>query len=177
MDSTWRMAVMATRHCLTGCAAGEVAGMVLTTWWGWGNLANIVVSVVLAFVFGWSLTFLGVRRAGLNVPTAARTALASDTVSILSMETIDNVGLVVWPGVMDAGLEDWLFWASLVVTLAIAFVVTVPVNHALIKRGKGHAVMHNIHGADQDHAHDGHARGPGLGDGDDAGLGRAHHEG
>lgn len=155
MDSNWRMAITATRHCLTGCAAGEILGMVLTTWWGWGNVANIVVSIVLAFLFGWALTFTAVRRAGLGVRPAARTALASDTVSITSMELVDNLGLLLWPGAMDAGLGDWLFWLSLAVSLAVAFVVTVPVNQALISRGKGHAVMHDLHAGD----HAGHRAG------------------
>ncbi|GCD90334.1 hypothetical protein NLS1_23400 [Nocardioides sp. LS1] len=143
------MAATATLHCLTGCAIGEVLGMVLATWWGWGNGASIVLSVVLAFFFGYLLTFTGVRRAGLDVPTAVRTALAADTVSILVMELVDNGTLVVWPSAMAATLADALFWVSLVASLAIAFVVTVPVNRWMIGRGRGHAVVHEMHG----HAH------------------------
>ena len=145
MDSSWREAITATRHCLTGCAIGEVLGMVIATAAGWGNLASVVVSTVLAFFFGYLLTFTGVRRAGLPVAAAVRTALAADTVSILVMEVVDNGTLVVWPTAMDAGLLDVLFWASLVVSLAIAFVVTVPVNRAMIARGLGHAKMHAHH--------------------------------
>ncbi|WP_125037182.1 DUF4396 domain-containing protein [Nocardioides sp. LS1] len=149
METSWRMAATATLHCLTGCAIGEVLGMVLATWWGWGNGASIVLSVVLAFFFGYLLTFTGVRRAGLDVPTAVRTALAADTVSILVMELVDNGTLVVWPSAMAATLADALFWVSLVASLAIAFVVTVPVNRWMIGRGRGHAVVHEMHG----HAH------------------------
>jgi len=145
MNSSWRMAATATLHCLTGCAIGEVLGMVLATWWGWGNAGSVVLSVVLAFFFGYLLTFSGVRRAGLDVPTAVRTALAADTVSILTMEIVDNGFLVLWPGAMDATLADILFWISLAASLAIAFVVTVPVNHWMIGRGKGHAVVHEMH--------------------------------
>jgi Domain of unknown function (DUF4396) len=146
MDESWREAITATRHCLTGCAIGEVLGMVVATAAGWGNLGSIVVSVVLAFFFGYLLTFNGVRRAGLAVPAAVRTALAADTVSILVMEIVDNGTLVVWPSALDAGLGDWLFWASLVISLGIAFVVTVPVNRAMIARGLGHARAHAAHG-------------------------------
>lgn len=149
MDTSWKMAATATLHCLTGCAIGEVLGMVLATWWGWGNGASIVLSVVLAFLFGYLLTFTGVRRAGLDVPTAVRTALAADTVSILVMEIVDNGTLLVWPSAMDATLADALFWVSLAASLAIAFVVTVPVNRWMIGRGRGHAVVHEMHG----HAH------------------------
>jgi hypothetical protein len=46
---------------------------------------------------------------------------------------------------MDAGLTGWLFWASLAFSLAVAFVVTVPVNRWLIGRDKGHAVVHQYH--------------------------------
>ena len=145
MESSWKMAVTATVHCLTGCAIGEVLGMVLATWWGWGNLASVALSVVLAFFFGYLLTFTGVRRAGADVSTAVRTALAADTVSILTMEAVDNGFLVIWPGAMDAALVDLLFWASLAASLVIAFVVTVPVNHWMIGRGRGHAVVHQIH--------------------------------
>ncbi len=152
MDSSWREAITATRHCLTGCAIGEVLGMVIATAAGWGNLASVAISIVLAFFFGYLLTFTGVRRAGLSVPDAVRTALAADTVSILVMEIVDNGTLLIWPAAMAAGLTDWLFWASLAVSLAIAFVVTVPVNRAMIARGLGHAKAHAAHG--HAHAHD-----------------------
>jgi hypothetical protein len=146
------MAITATLHCLTGCAIGEVLGMVLATWWGWGNLASIVLAVVLAFGFGYALTFIGVRRLGVDVPTAVRAALASDTVSILSMEAIDNVFILLVPGAMAATLVDGLFWTSLLVSLVVAFALTVPVNRWLMSRGKGHAAVHRLH-EQAGHAH------------------------
>jgi Domain of unknown function (DUF4396) len=146
-----RSAISATLHCLTGCALGEVLGMVLTTALGWGNAANIVVSIVLAFVFGYSLAIRPVLSAGVPFRRALGVALASDTVSITSMEVMDNLGLLVIPGAINAGLADWLFWASLVGTLAIAFVITVPVNRWLIARGKGHALVHEFHHAGHPH--------------------------
>ena len=149
MDTTsWRTAISATLHCLTGCAIGEVLGMVLATWWGWGDLASIALAVALAFFFGYLLTFLSVRRAGLTVADAVRAALAADTVSILVMEIVDNGFLLVVPGAMEAGLASGLFWGALAVALAVAFVVTVPVNKWLIGRGLGHAKVHEMH-----HAH------------------------
>lgn len=144
MDS-WRTAISATLHCLTGCAIGEVLGMVLATWWGWGTLASVLLAVVLAFFFGYLLTFTGVRRAGLDVRSAVRTALAADTVSILVMEVVDNTVLVLYPGAMDAHLTGALFWWTLAFALAVAFVITVPVNKWMIGRGKGHAVVHEMH--------------------------------
>jgi uncharacterized protein DUF4396 len=144
-NNSWRMAASATLHCLTGCAIGEVLGMVLATWWGWPTLGSIVLSVALAFLFGYLLTFSGVRRAGLAVPAAVRTALAADTVSILVMEVVDNGFLVAWPRAMDATLADVLFWVTLAASLALAFVVTVPVNRWMIGRGRGHAVVHEMH--------------------------------
>jgi uncharacterized protein DUF4396 len=150
MSESWRMAITATRHCLTGCAIGEVLGMVLATWWGWGNTATIAVSVALAFGFGYALTYTGVRRMGADGRTAVRTALASDTLSILTMEIVDNLFILVVPGAMAACLDTTLFWWSLAVSLAVAFVVAVPVNRWLIERGKGHAVVHAFH---EGHAH------------------------
>ena len=141
----WRTAISATLHCLTGCAIGEVLGMVLATWWGWGDLASILLAVVLAFFFGYLLTFVGVRRAGLDARSAVRTALAADTVSILVMEVVDNAFLLLVPGAMAAGLATGLFWWSLALALAVAFVVTVPVNRWMIERGLGHAVVHSMH--------------------------------
>ena len=148
---TWRTAVSATLHCLTGCAIGEVLGMVLATWWGWGDAASILLAVVLAFFFGYLLTFVGVRRAGLDIGTAVRTALAADSLSILVMEIVDNAFLLAVPGAMEAGLGDPFFWGALAAALAVAFVLTVPVNKWMIGRGKGHAVVHEMHG------HDAHA--------------------
>jgi ABC-type nitrate/sulfonate/bicarbonate transport system permease component len=139
------MAAQATVHCLTGCAIGEVLGMVLSTWWGWGNAANVALSVTLAFFFGYLLTYTGVRRAGADSRTAVRAAVASDTVSILTMEVVDTVFLLLVPGAMAATLADPLFWCSLVASLAVAFVAAVPVNHWLMERGKGHAVVHRFH--------------------------------
>jgi hypothetical protein len=139
------MAITATRHCLTGCALGEIAGMVLSTWWGWGNKGSISLSVVLAFLLGYALTYWGVRRAGADGRTAVRAALASDTVSILTMEVVDNLFIVVVPGAMAAGLTTGLFWGSLACSLAVAFVAAVPVNHWLMERGRGHAVVHRFH--------------------------------
>ena len=146
MDSSWRTAITATLHCLTGCAIGEVLGMVLATWWGWSTVPSLVLAIVLAFFFGYLLTFMSVRRAGLGVGAAVSTALAADTVSITVMEIVDNAFLVLLPGAMEATLTSALFWWSLAVALAIAFVVTVPVNKWMIGRGQGHAVVHEMHG-------------------------------
>lgn len=146
------MALTATRHCLTGCAIGEILGMFLTTWWGWGNAGSIGLSIALAFFFGYLLTYTGVRRAGADSRTAARAAWASDTVSILTMEIVDNLFILVVPGAISAGLETALFWWSLAVSLAVAFVAAVPVNHWLMARGKGHAVVHQFHETHTDHS-------------------------
>jgi hypothetical protein len=137
--------VSATLHCLTGCAIGEILGLVLATWWGWSNGPSIALAIVLAFVFGYSLTIIPVLRSGLVLKAAVGVALAADTVSILTMEIIDNAIMLVVPGAMQAGLTDWLFWGSLAFSLVVAFALTVPVNRALIARGKGHAVVHQYH--------------------------------
>ena len=139
------MAASATLHCLTGCAIGEVLGMVLATWWGWANGPSIALSVVLAFFFGYLLTSTSVLRAGMSVGTAVKVALAADTVSILVMEIVDNLVMLLVPGALHAGLGDALFWGSLVFSLVVAFVVTVPVNRAMISRGRGHAAAHAYH--------------------------------
>jgi hypothetical protein len=143
--SLTRQAISATRHCLTGCAIGEVLGMVLSTATHMGNIASVVVSIVLAFVFGYSLSIIPVMRAGLSLRRALGVALAADTVSITSMELADNAFILIVPGAISAGLGTWLFWISLVISLVVAFVVTVPVNRYLIGRGLGHAVMHQYH--------------------------------
>jgi hypothetical protein len=143
--SLTRSAVQATLHCLTGCAIGEVLGMVLATAFGWGNAASIAVSVALAFLFGYTLTMRPVLGAGVGFRRAVGVTFASDTVSITTMEIVDNAFILIVPGAMAAGLADGLFWWSLGLSLVIAFVLTVPVNRWLIGRGRGHAVMHEIH--------------------------------
>ena len=140
-----RLAVSATLHCLTGCAIGEVLGMVVGTALGWGNWPTVVLAVVLAFVFGYSLTMGPVLRAGVPFARAVRVALAADSVSIAVMELMDNAVVLTVPGAMDAGLADALFWGSLVLSFVVAFCVTVPVNRWLIGRGRGHAVVHAYH--------------------------------
>ena len=141
-----RLAASATTHCLTGCAIGEVLGMVIGTALGWGNLPTIVLAVVLAFFFGYSLTMVPLLRGGLSLAAAIPLALASDTISIAVMELVDNAVLLLVPGAMEAGLADVLFWAGLAFALAVAYVVAFPVNRYLIARGRGHAVVHAHHG-------------------------------
>ena len=139
------LALSATVHCLTGCAIGEVLGMILATWWGWGDLASILLAVVLAFFFGYGLTSLPLLRAGMSVRQVAPLAFASDTASIATMEIVDNLFIVIVPGALAAGLADGLFWWSLAVSLLIAGAVAFPLNRWLISRGRGHAVMHAHH--------------------------------
>jgi hypothetical protein len=142
------VAVSATLHCLTGCAIGEVAGMLVGSALGLSNLATVVLSVALAFLFGYTLTSLPLLRAGLAFAAVVPIALASDTFSIATMEVIDNAVVLAVPGAMDAGLGTLLFWGSLAFALAVAFVAAVPVNRWLIGRGRGHAAVHRtgIHG-------------------------------
>ncbi|WP_433211115.1 DUF4396 domain-containing protein [Dactylosporangium sp. CS-047395] len=145
MESLTRQAVTATLHCLTGCAIGEVLGMVVGTALGWSNLPTIVLSIALAFVFGYALTLRSVLTAGLALAAAVPVVLAADTASITSMEIVDNAVVLAIPGAMDAGLSSPLFWLSLAISLVVAFAVTVPVNRWLIARGRGHAVVHQHH--------------------------------
>ncbi|MFF6897349.1 DUF4396 domain-containing protein [Streptomyces hydrogenans] len=143
--ASWSTAAKATLHCLTGCAIGEVLGMIIGTALGWGNAPTMVLAIALAFFFGYALTLRGVLAAGLGLRSAVRVALAADTLSILVMEIVDNGVLLLVPGAMDAHLDDALFWGALAFAFAVAFLVTTPVNKWMIGRGKGHAVVHRYH--------------------------------
>ncbi len=146
-----RLSFSATLHCLTGCAIGEVLGLVIGTALGWGNVTTIALAVVLAFFFGYSLTMLPLLRSGLALGAAIPLALAADTLSIAVMEIVDNAVMLVVPGAMEAGLASPLFWGSLAFALAVAFVAAFPVNRYLIARGRGHAVVHEHHGDHHGH--------------------------
>jgi len=145
-----RTAFSATVHCLTGCAIGEVLGLVIGTALGWSNFATIVLAVVLAFFFGYSLTMVPLLRSGIALAAALPLAFAADTLSITVMEIVDNLVMVVVPGAMEAGPLSLLFWGALAFALAfalaVAFVAAFPVNRYLIARSKGHAVVHEHHG-------------------------------
>ena len=141
-----RLAFSATAHCLTGCAIGEVLGIVIGTALGWGDFTTIALAIVLAFFFGYSLTMLPLLRSGMALGAVLPLAFAADTLSITVMEIVDNATLLVIPGAMEAGLASLLFWGSLAFALAVAFVAAFPVNRYLISRGKGHAVVHQHHG-------------------------------
>jgi hypothetical protein len=144
-ESLWRSATAATVHCLTGCAIGEVLGLVVATALDWSGGPSIAISVLLAFLFGYGLTIRTVLGAGITFRRAVPVVLASDTVSIATMELVDSAFIVAVPGALAAGLADGLFWWSLAVSLAIAFVVALPVNRWLIARGRGHALVHHAH--------------------------------
>lgn len=148
MGSTNAMAVAATLHCLTGCAIGEILGLVIGTAAGLGNLATIVIALGLAFVFGYALSTLPLLRAGLGVGAALGIVLAADTLSIATMELVDNLVVLLVPGAMDAGLVNPLFWLSMMLALTVAFFAAWPVNRYLLARGKGHALTHGYHGAE-----------------------------
>ncbi|MEP6853239.1 MAG: DUF4396 domain-containing protein [bacterium] len=141
----WPAARQATLHCLTGCAIGEVLGMAIGSSFGLDNATTVVLSIALAFFFGYALTMRGVLAAGIGVRRAIRVALAADTVSIAVMELVDNAFIVAVPGALAAGLTDALFWSSLAASLVVAFVITTPVNRWMMGRGRGHAVVHQFH--------------------------------
>ena len=140
-----RLALSATIHCLTGCAIGEVLGMVIGTALGWGNGETIVLSIALAFLFGYSLTMLPLLRGGVALAAAIPVAFAADTISITIMEVVDNAIILVIPGAMEAGVTELLFWASLAFSLVVAGAAAYPANRYLIARGRGHAVVHAYH--------------------------------
>jgi hypothetical protein len=142
---TSRLAFQATVHCLTGCGIGEVLGLGGATLLGLGNAASIVLGIVLAFVFGYGLTFVPLLRAGMPLLRATGITFAAETLSITTMEIVDNLVVLAVPGAMDVGLGDILFWGSLALSLALAFVAAFPVNRWLISRGLGHAVVHGAH--------------------------------
>jgi hypothetical protein len=141
-----RLALSATTHCLTGCAIGEITGMAIATALGWGNVAQIALAVGLAYLFGFSLTARPLVKAGLAAGVIVSTALAADTVSITIMEAIDNLTVIVWPGAMEAGVDDPILYVSVAVGFAIAYPFAFLANRYLIARGRGHAVVHEHHG-------------------------------
>ncbi len=143
-----QLALHATAHCLTGCAAGEILGFLFGAWFGWGIVSTIVLSIVLAFVISYVLTMRPLLGSGMTFRSAFKIAIAADTLSVTTMEITDNAIMLIIPGAVNAMPKDPIFWWSLIIALAVAFVVTLPVNRWMIKRGKGHSlIMH-------DHNHD-----------------------
>ncbi len=153
-----KTAMSATLHCLTGCAIGEVLGLIIGQALGWTNGQTIAVSILLAFLFGYSLSILPLLRAHVALAAALGLVLAADTLSILTMEITDNTVMAVVPGALNAGLSNALFWVTMPISLAAAFVVAFPVNLYLLKRGRGHALVHKYHDSEHmgNHEHEGH---------------------
>lgn len=140
------MALSATLHCLTGCAIGEITGLIVGTALGFSTLATIALAVALAFFFGYALSTMPLLRAGLALGTALSVVVAADTLSILTMEIVDNAVMAVIPGAMDAGLVNPVFWVAMMIALTAAFFAAYPVNRYLLRKGKGHALTHEYHG-------------------------------
>jgi hypothetical protein len=140
------MALSATLHCLTGCAIGEIAGLMIGTAIGLSAGWTIALAVALAFLFGYTLSTLPLLKAGMGLGGALTLVLAADTLSIATMEVVDNAVMALIPGAMDAGLVNWVFWISMMIALTVAFFAAYPVNRYLLQRGKGHALTHDYHG-------------------------------
>lgn len=145
MDNLNKTALSATLHCLTGCAIGEVLGMIISTALGWSAVPSVALAVTLAFFFGYALSMWPLLKHGLGLKKSLRIAFAADTASITVMEITDNAFILAVPGAIHAGLTTFLFWGSLGLSLFVAFWVAYPLNRYLISRGKGHAVAHNYH--------------------------------
>jgi hypothetical protein len=139
------LAISATLHCLTGCAIGEIVGLMIGTALGLGNVATIAIAISLAFLFGYTLSTLPLLKAGLALGAALSVVLAADTLSILTMEIVDNVVMAVIPGAMNAGLVNPIFWIGMIIALTAAFLAAFPVNRYLLQKGKGHALTHEYH--------------------------------
>lgn len=167
MNARNALAASATLHCLTGCAIGEIAGLMIGTAIGLTTGQTIVLAVSLAFVFGYLLSALPLMGAGMRFGQALRLVLAADTISIIVMEVVDNAVMAAIPGAMDSGLVDPVFWLAMILALSAAFVAAFPVNRHLIDRGKGHALHHAHHG------HEAH----GETEGHDDHSGHQHHSG
>ena len=148
-----RMAASATLHCLTGCAIGEILGLVIGTALGLSNIATILLAVVLAFLFGYALSLIPLVKAGLPLAVAMTTVFAADTLSIATMELVDNAVMAAIPGAMEAGLVNPIFWLALPLALTVAFFAAYPVNKYLLQRGKGHALVHEYHHNHSEHKH------------------------
>ena len=140
-----KIALNATLHCLTGCAIGEVAGLILGTIFGWSNLVTIIAAIAMAFAFGYTLSLIPLVKSGMTLAVAMPLVLAADTLSIFTMEVVDNATVAVIPGAMNAGLVNPIFWLSLAASLFLAFWAAFPVNRYLISKGKGHALVHSEH--------------------------------
>jgi len=144
-NPSWSIAISATLHCLTGCAIGEIIGNVVGSGMNWNPWPTELLAILLAFLFGYSLTMRPLLGHGMGVGRSMRLALASDTISISTMELVDTIIMLTVPGALTAGPSTLLFWVSLLTSLVLAFIAAVPVNRALIQRGKGHAVIHAHH--------------------------------
>lgn len=147
------MAASATLHCLTGCAIGEIAGLMIGSALGLGVGVTIALAVALAFLFGYLLSTLPLLKAGLGFFAALSVVFAADTLSIATMEVVDNLVMAAIPGAMNAGLVNPIFWLSMMLALAVAFAAAFPVNRYLLTKGKGHALVHKYHQG----GHEGHS--------------------
>jgi len=155
MDSSQHinhLAKSATLHCLTGCALGEVAGLVIGTVLGWGTGLTILLAVFLAFVFGFTLSAIPLLKTGMAFFAVMPIVFTADTLSIATMEIVDNAVMMVIPGAMSAGLVNPVFWVAMPVSLLAAFIAAYPVNKYLLKKNMGHAVLMKHH---ESHGHHG----------------------
>lgn len=138
LDQLTRQALRHTTHCLIGCGIGEVAGMLIAAGLGWHRLGRLSLAIGLAFVVGYSFTYWGVRKQTATAAKAMRVTLATDTVSIATMELVDTTIELIIPNALLVSATSPRFWWGLAVSLLIAFVVTIPVNRFMMSKNPQH---------------------------------------
>lgn len=132
------LAISATLHCLLGCGIGEVAGMIIATYFSLSMFDSMVISIVLGFVFGFTLGIMPLVRKGLSIAESLKIVLVAEGLSIAVMEAFEALTQSAIPGVMNATLKDSIFWKGMVASLAVGFIAALPVNYYMIKRGVRH---------------------------------------
>jgi len=140
------MALSATLHCLTGCAIGEMSGMIVGVSLGLNPWTTVALSITLAFIFGYALSMLPLLKNGISLGKALKLVLIADTLSILSMEIAENLIMIITPGAMHSGISNPIFWITMSFAFLVGFAVAYPVNKILLQRGKGHAITHDAIG-------------------------------
>ncbi|KLJ06302.1 hypothetical protein EMPG_10286 [Blastomyces silverae] len=135
--SIWKRAMLNTTRCLIGCTIGDFSAMwFLQAYYpdlGVGYIMGVAMASGIASSMTLETVLLHLGRDKLGWAQAFKTAAGMSTISMLSMEAVQNVVDYHLTGGVVA-LSDPYFWGAAGVSMAAGFLAPLPYNYIRLRK-------------------------------------------